>query len=237
MLNVILASVGLMFCQETTAFESGVARFEATPQWMVGQPDFCTPPTVLSPNGAKAIQVPPPPPPLSSMTVGPGSAVIRETNLLPNSAREVSPMSTCQPTYRVRTVELSFAKDGRELTKEQQGLLATLLTDKPAGVSVTRFVSQEVEGRNTQEIGQSRTAAVRKYVERLMVTKPSFVEEVQTVSIQGSEGRSILSVTAIYSSPCVERVKLQSLGQKAHGFSRGSVNDRDTLGVSGPGNF
>jgi len=32
MLNVILASVGLMFCQETTAFESGVARFEATPR-------------------------------------------------------------------------------------------------------------------------------------------------------------------------------------------------------------
>lgn len=208
MLNVILASVGLMFCQETTAFESGVARFEATPQWMVGQPDFCTPPTVLSPNGAKAIQAPPSPPPLSSTTIAPGSAVIRETNLLPNVVRGGSPISTCQSTYRVRTVELSFAKDGRELTKEQQGLLATLLTDKPAGVSVTRFVSQEAEGRNTQEIGQSRTAAVRKYVERLLVTTPSFVEEVQPVGAHGSEGRSILSVTAIYSSPCVERVKL-----------------------------
>lgn len=210
MLSVILTSIGLMFCQETTAFESGVARFEAAPQWLVGQSDFCTPQTVLSPNGAKAIQTPssPPPPLLPSMITVPGQAVIRETNLLPNSARGVSPMSSCQLTYRVRTVELSFTKDGRELTKEQQGLLATLLTDKPVGVSVTRFVSQEAEGRNTQEVGQSRTAAVRKYVERLLVTRPSFVEEVQTVGTQGSEGRSILSVTAIYSSPCVERVKL-----------------------------
>lgn len=208
MLSVILTSVGLMFCQETTAFESGVARFEATPQWMVGQADFCTPPTVLSPSGAKPIQPSSSPPSFSSVATVPGPMGIRETNLLPNLARGVGPMSTCQSTYRVRTVELVFGKDGRELTKEHQVQLATLLTDKPAGVSVRRFVSQESEGRNTQEIGQSRTAAVRKYVERLLVTTPSFVEEVQPVGAHGSEARSIISVTAIYSSPCVERVKL-----------------------------
>jgi hypothetical protein len=202
MVTVLLAATGLMFCQETMTFESGVVRVQPGPEWIVGQPDFCTTRTVLSPDGARPLDLPPPP----ALNVPNGTTRseggVTETTLIPPKPIARAPVMQCKPTYRLQTVELHFAKDAVELSQEHKGQLAGLLVDKPSGLSVLRYVDEREDDRNSAEVARARVAAIRKYVEQIMVTVPSFTQETRTVADKKVMSRSGIPVTAIYQYSC-----------------------------------
>jgi hypothetical protein len=109
----------------------------------------------------------------------------------------------CKPAYRVKTVEITFPKDGVELTKEQEGQLASLLIEKPDGFSVAREV-ELTDGRNTDKGRDVRVAAVRAYLERMLATRPSITEEHRLVNTRRTPG-AVVTVTAIYRGDCRDR--------------------------------
>jgi hypothetical protein len=190
-----LVAMAAMWCQGTVGFESGVAKFESGDAWVMGPSGACTPQTVLSPDGSgrgrDRIRV----------HREEGKAKVGRTVGVP-STTTATPES-CRPTYRVRTVDITFSNGEKRLSKEHQGRLAALAMDIPDGVSVLRYVEPD-QGRNSQEISEARVAAVRTYFERILATRPGFTEEQLPAADQEAFQR--IAVTAIYRSSCNEHV-------------------------------
>jgi len=190
-----LVAMAAMWCQGTVGFESGVAKFESGDAWVMGPSGACSPPTVLSPDGSgrgrDRIRV----------HRDDGKAKVGRTVGVP-STTSATPES-CRPTYRVKTVDITFPNGEKMLSKEHQGQLAALAMDKPDGVSVLRYVEPD-KGRNSQEIGEKRVAAVRTYFDRILATRPGFTEEELPAADQDAFQR--IAVTAIYRTSCYEHV-------------------------------
>ena len=192
---VELVAATVFWCQNTMAFESGVAKFESGPAWIAGPSPLCEPYTFLSPDGSRLTTEKPRVRPEG----GKPQAGLIERGLRPAALQGEG----CKAVYRLKTVDITFPKDGVELTKEQEGQLASLLVEKPEGFSVAREAESTV-GRNTDKKRDVRVAAVRSYLERMLATRPSITEEPRVVSNRPSPGATV-TVTAIYRGDCRDR--------------------------------
>ena len=220
MVTALIATVGLMFCQELNTFDGGVAKIEEGPQYIVGDSTFCTRRTVLSPDGTKPLDLTPltqqsiARPPLDARVVEGG---IVETTLVPPKPI----LRNCKTSYQVKTTELTFPKGKTELTKELRAQVAIVMADSPAGLSLVGYVEEKAPQRNTEETTRLRLQAVRGQIEKLAVSMPSVSLEERPISakrLAQGDGDQI-QITAVLANPCGERVLPP---RSAHMMSRGN---------------
>lgn len=213
MVTALIVAAGLMWCQEPTDFDGGVAYIESGPQYLVGDAVFCTRPTVLSPDGRKPLDLTP----LTEQSIahpvlGPRlvEGGIVETTLIPDKPIARQHAMQCKTTYRVKTLELLFPKGKTELTADVRAQVTAVMSESPVGLSLVGYVEEKAERRNSGETAQSRMQAIRAHVERLAVARPSMSLEERPVSakrLAQQEGELIV-VTAVFSNPCGERVSV-----------------------------
>jgi len=190
-----LAAATVMWCENTIAFDSGVAKFESGPAWIAGPSPLCPPYTLLSPDGGKLLKEKPGVRPEGGKPrVGGNDRALKPAALQGDR---------CKSVYHLKTVEVTFPNDVVELTKEQEGQLASLLVEKPEGFSVSREADSS-EGRNRDKRRDARVAAVRTYFERMLATRPSITEEHRLVRTGQTPGATV-TVTAIYRGECRDR--------------------------------
>ena len=209
MVGVILAATGLLFCPELVTPDGGIVQVQPAPQWMVGSSEFCTPRTVLSPDGSRT-----PSPPLSTPPAGQLSSDvsdeggIRETTLIaPKPIASAGPFQ-CKATYRAKPIDVSFVNGRAELTPESQAALTGLLAEMPSGLSVIGYLPESSEKGESVTLLRSRMAGIRMLTEKLMVTMPSMTQEERVVSKKDGVLAMVrvLRVIGIFSNPCGERV-------------------------------
>lgn len=205
-----LAAVALAWCQGTVTFESGVATFESGEEWVMGPSDTCTPYTIISPDGSDR-----------------GKARVRVPREAGKKNGTVSPRvvqstpslrSSCDQAYRSKTVDITFEKEVRILSKEQKGQLAALVMEKPDLVLVRRYV-EEGKGRNSSGMGDARVAAVRTYFDGILATRPGFAEERRPAA--DPEGLTQMGVTAIYRMDCQEARRVSAVGKDKEQMKEG----------------
>jgi hypothetical protein len=205
MVTALIATVGLMFCQELYTLDGGLAKIEESPQYIRGDVVLCRQPTVLSPDGSKPLD-------LRLLTdqsfarspidAGVTDGGIAETTLvLPKPI-----VRQCKATYQVKTSEVAFPKGKTELTKEARAQLAMVMADSPVGLSFVGYV--EEHGRNSEETTRLRLQAIRSQIERLAVSAPSVALEERPLSAKRlAQGEpEVIQITAVLANPCGERV-------------------------------
>jgi hypothetical protein len=211
MVTALLAATGLMFCQGLSTFDGGVAKIEEGPQYIMGDSTFCTPRTVLSPDGSKPFDLTP----LTQQSVArppidtrvPESGIV-ETTLIPPKPIAGPNGGACKTTYQVKTLELEFPKGKVELTKELRVQLAIVMADSPVGLSLVGYVEDKAPSRNTEETARLRMQAIRSQVERLAVSMPSMTLEERPLAAKrlGQREGDLILLTAVLANPCGERV-------------------------------
>ena len=205
MVTLLIAATGIMLCQEPYTLDGGLAKMEESPQYIRGDVVLCRPPTVLSPDGSKPLNLKPltdqsiARPPIDERVTDGG---IVETTLVPPK-----PITRqCKTTYQVKTSEVAFPKGATELSKELRAQVALVMADSPVGLSLVGYVNEH--GRNREETTRLRLQAIRSQIERMAVSAPSVTLEERPMSakrLAQGEGE-IIQITAVLATPCGERV-------------------------------
>jgi len=183
---VLLVALAVMWCQGTVGFESGVATITPGEQWVMGPSDRCIPYTVLSPDG---------------LNRGEDRIRVRRATSV---GRDVEGKDACVARYRLKTVDVTVAGDGNALSKDQEGQLATLLLEQPAGFVITRYVDQGTD-RNKRQIGDVGAATIKRYLDRVLPRLPGVTDERRPL-IDTTAVPETVAVTAIYRTGCLEEV-------------------------------
>lgn len=205
MVTLLIAATGIMLCQEPYTLDGGLAKMEESPQYIRGDVVLCRPPTVLSSDGSKPLDLKPltdqsvARPPIDERVTDGG---IVETTLVPPK-----PITRqCKTTYQIKTSEVAFPKGATVLSKELRAQVALVMADSPVGLSLVGYVNEH--GRNREETTRLRLQAIRSQIERLAVLAPSVTLEERPMSakrLAQGEGE-IIQITAVLATPCGERV-------------------------------
>lgn len=231
MVTGLIAATGLMLCQEMTHLDAGLAKMDDSPQYIVGDATLCMHRTILSPDGSKPLEIVPrvnltPPAIASAPRLVEGGIV--ETALIPSKPVTKPAALQCKATFHAKTLEVVFGKGKSDLKMEARGALALLMVESPIGLTLTGFVEDVVERRNSEEMARSRMAAIRTVTERLSVRMPSMSQELRPIEPKRyaqADGNRVL-VTAIFTNVCGERVSASQVSQSASNGRKDEQLDR-----------